>query len=530
MLAEEYVLHTELRDIESRRGADALRNSVLEELKSLFDTMGALTPVLRGAGVLPLHMIHKEKFDSNGNFDKLKSRLVAGGNLQPRDDETETTSATVRIQSVFLLLNVTAYLGLQLAAVDIKSAYLHARIESKLLYGRINKRYVSYLLSLHPEWSTYVQSDGSMIIKLNKALCGLLEAARLWFLHLTSLLISHGYTQSKADKAFFMRFVRNKCLFLCLHVDDMLIAYNHLSMYTDLLRVLTNNLAGITKQEGAVLSFLGTTIEIECASKSVSVSRPAYIESLLKKYSVSTSASTPCVGTVFDLITSGEQLDEYQLHSQIMETRYVDDVRPDIKFATSVLTTAMSKPTVGLRTACNRVLAYLKGTADYRLTFVCPDAVQLYAYVDASYCVTGTVSWYCVWTQLDVSNAPFHMKSGRIKSVCRSSTEAELYALNESISDLLHYIELLEEMLFPQGVVTVFEDNEAAITLMSSHDVNYSARSKHIAVKVDFFKQMILENKVKLQYVETAKQLADFGTKPITGESYKRLVKIILQL
>ena len=139
------------------------------------------------------------------------------------------------------------------------------------------------------------------------------------------------------------------------------------------------------------------------------------------------------------------------------------------------------------------------------------------------------MSWYCVWIQLGPANAPFHFKSGRIKAVCRSSTEAELYALNEGVSDILHYIDLLTDLMFPQGPVVVLEDNTAAITLMSSEDLNYSARSKHVAVKVDFFKSMIKQGKVRLEYVSTDKQLADLGTKPVVGESFRRAVKLVLK-
>ena len=134
----------------------------------------------------------------------------------------------------------------------------------------------------------------------------------------------------------------------------------------------------------------------------------------------------------------------------------------------------------------------------------------------------------CHGTASGTRNASFHLKCGKIKAVSRSSTEAELFALNESISDVLHYIDLLADLMRPQDTVIVFEDNTAAINLLQEQDVNYSARSKHVKVKIDFFKSMIKEGKVRLEYIETARQRADFGTKPVVGESYKRAVKLVL--
>ena len=251
LLAEEVAFHVDVRQLEERRGAEAIKHSVLTELKTIFDTMSALTPVLRATSTpLPLHMLHKEKYDSEGVYTQLKSRLVAGGNFQVRDEDMETTSSTVRIQSVFLLLNIASHLKMTVAVIDIKSAYLHAKIKSKNIFGRLAKKYVSTLLELHSDWSEYTQRDGSMLFRVDKALYGLAEAARLWFLHLTALLRQNGYTQSTSDRAVFIRRDGTNRVYIALHVDDMLVMFSKKRMYDELLELLQNNLAGITKQEG----------------------------------------------------------------------------------------------------------------------------------------------------------------------------------------------------------------------------------------------------------------------------------------
>jgi hypothetical protein len=55
-------------------------------------------------------MFLKEKFFPDGTFDKLKSRLVAGGHMQLRSDysENETSSPTVGLSSVYLVLSLAA--------------------------------------------------------------------------------------------------------------------------------------------------------------------------------------------------------------------------------------------------------------------------------------------------------------------------------------------------------------------------------------------------------------------------------------
>jgi hypothetical protein len=73
---------------------------------------------------MPLHLVFDEKFDAQGAFIKLKGRLVIGGNLQDCSGVLEVSSATVRINTIFLVLNVAAFLDLHVAAIDVKAAYV----------------------------------------------------------------------------------------------------------------------------------------------------------------------------------------------------------------------------------------------------------------------------------------------------------------------------------------------------------------------------------------------------------------------
>ena len=51
-------------------------------------------------------MFLKEKFLASGEFEKLKARLVAGGNQQDRDLYDDLSAPTVATSSVFTLLSI----------------------------------------------------------------------------------------------------------------------------------------------------------------------------------------------------------------------------------------------------------------------------------------------------------------------------------------------------------------------------------------------------------------------------------------
>ena len=117
-----------------------------------------------------------------------------------------------------------------------------------------------------------------------------------------------------------------------------------------------------------------------------------------------------------------------------MEMCYLDDVRPDIKFATSFLTMLMSKPTIALKKQTDYLLNYLGSSNDLSIR-IAPSNDQLHAYVDASYAIhPDSLSQYGFAICLGDTGYAFHSKSSPIKTVCRSSTEAEIHAANEPCS------------------------------------------------------------------------------------------------
>lgn len=100
--------------------------------------------------------------------------------------------------------------------------------------------------------------------------------------------------------------------------------------------------------------------------------------------------------------------------------RYLDDARPDINFAIAFLTMRMFKPT----TVPEKLSSAISTTFTMH-----PDSLAI---------------------SLKDTGYAFHSKSSPIKTVCCSSTEAQIHAVNEVWSDVLHAVDLLTEIGCPQ--------------------------------------------------------------------------------
>ena len=85
--------------------------------------------------------------------------------------------------------------------------------------------------------------------------------------------------------------------------------------------------------------------------------------------------------------------------------------------------------------------------------------------------------------------------------------------------EALRFNELLKELGYPQETVVIYEDNEACINL-SKNPQEYK-RTRHIQVKYHFIRSLVQQNKIKLEYCNTKKQLADIFTKGTNGPRLK---------
>jgi hypothetical protein len=88
--------------------------------------------------------------------------------------------------------------------------------------------------------------------------------------------------------------------------------------------------------------------------------------------------------------------------------------------------------------------------------------------------------------------ACWHTDRSLLRSHC-SSTESELYALDEAAREMVHLNKPLEGFgITPPKPIQIGQDNMAAITLSNSE--NFNPRKKHIAVR-DMYINDLLQKK-----------------------------------
>ena len=79
-----------------------------------------------------IEYVSQGKFLASGKFEKLKARLVAGGDQQHKTLYDDLPAPTVGTSSVFTLLSIAASEDRKVTAIDISGAYLNADMDMRL--------------------------------------------------------------------------------------------------------------------------------------------------------------------------------------------------------------------------------------------------------------------------------------------------------------------------------------------------------------------------------------------------------------
>ena len=96
-----------------------------------------------------------------------------------------------------------------------------------------------------------------------------------------------------------------------------------------------------------------------------------------------------------------------------------------------------------------------------------------------------------------------------------SSAESELYGLSTGVCDLLTCVQVLEEMGFTFGTVTVATDSRGARLL--AMDCAAAARTRHIHRRWYFVRYHIDEKHLSVTLVKGSRNRSNFLTKPVGG-------------
>ena len=485
-----------------------------EEIDALWDNETfELTPLPEGRTSVGGKWVYAIKLDPNGE-DKYKTRFVAKCYSQaPGIDYHETFSATARITSVRMLMQLAIQKGMVVHQMDVKTAYLNAPIDCELYIEQ-------------PEGYERKGPNGEKLVcKLKKSLYGLKQSGRnwncLWHGHLTQ----EGFVQSLADPCVYVKITEFGQVIAIVWVDDIIIAGSNRDV---LKRAKESLMMRFQMKDLGVLSwFLG--IQFKCENDCIEMSQSKFVEKILERFNMSDCKpkAVPCELGVNKASTVNEsEFENVNLYREIVGSLIylMTCTRPDLCYVVTYLSQHLSKPMKLRYGMAKQVLRYLKCTYNRCLKFVKGPQLKLVGYSDSDWAMSDdrrSISGYAF--KLCDESSLISGKSKKQSIVALSSCEAEYVALATATQEAKFLRQLLADLMcLPCKKACMYVDNQGAIAL--ANNLVHHKRSKHIDVKYHYVRLEIQNAAVNLTYVPTDNNVADVFTKPVTRVRLDRLL------
>jgi len=514
-----------LREASSSPHAADWKAATDSEMQSL-DKAGTYTlgRLPAGANLIASKWVLKVKRGADGSIVKYKARLVAKGYSQRFGvDYHETYAPVARYPSIRLIIALAAYHGWELHQMDVKSAYLNGELDVPI-YMEQPEGYVA-------------AGKEDLVCVLKKSLYGLKQAGRTWYHKIDVALKRQGFTALEADHCVYSRQTGQAVVIIALYVDDLLIAASQLPV----LKQFKADLAAQFEMQdlGEAAFILGIDVKRDRTAHTISIGQSAYISTLLQRHGMADckpvltpmdrDAISQLTKPATDYQATKEATREYQAIVGGLMFAMIS-TRPDIAFAVNTLAQFASNPEPAHASALKRVLRYLKGTADLRITYRAPQRAggqpQLVGYCDADWAqskmdrrsITGYVFLLC--------GGAISWQSKKQKTVALSTVEAEYMAVTHASKEAIWWRAHLAGLGHDMSMATaLLSDSQGCIHLAKNPDQH--ARTKHIDIQYHFIRQHIAEGTVSVSFVSTEEQAADILTKALDRSAHEKGVKAL---
>ena len=280
-------------------------------------------------------------------------------------------------------------------------------------------------------------------------------------------------------------------------------------------------------------------IERDRSNSTLKISQESFVVEILQRFSMNDckSVPTPAVNAgdeatmqEADLPTSPEDkqaVQELPFYEVIGCLWWLAQMtRLDIFVALQRASHWVSKPSFKLWRWLVRILKYLSGTRSLGLTYrKVKGAPPLCAYVDAAFADNENRRSTAGWVFFVHGNVTAY-DSHTIKRVVTSSTEAECSALT-IVGKENQWQRQMYEALTGTSIneTPIHCDNTAAIALTTA---GVTKRSRHFDIEWFKFQDLVENRELKVQWVPTDNNVADFFTKKLAPDKFTRFRDILM--
>jgi hypothetical protein len=484
--------------------------------------------------------------NSNGDrqIDKVKARFCVDGRAQVREDYAadEVESPTATIASIFTVAQIAALENRFIMVGDVGSAYLNADMPKekpdKILHMFIDKNVADAIIKQDKSFECYRRHNGGLVVRLDKALYGCIESAKLWYNEIAGTLGRNGFTANPRDICVFNKDVKGNQFTIIVYVDDLMMTCVDKKAVLDFEQTLLKTYGQFRTTRERVVPYLGCTWDFT-EEGFVKVTQIGMIQDLISSREKSHAErgmnlignpSSPGAPHLFERTLDCKFLNEKDaktFHTDVATALYLGNrTRPDIVLVLGELCKRVKAPTTEDDKKLDRLICYLRATRDKPLRLGCTLPLTVTVSIDAAFAnrdMMKSTSGMCV--TLGVGYFITSSKVQRLNS--KSSTESEIIAVSDGMNIPLWLAGFTAYQGHGKHPVRLEQDNQSCIALLNKGR-STAETTRFIEVRKFWISDYIRIGAVNIIYVPTEDMTSDYYTKPLQGTVFSKMVKKIM--
>ncbi|MBW0530484.1 hypothetical protein O181_070199 [Austropuccinia psidii MF-1] len=320
-----------------------------------------------------------------------------------------------------------------------------------------------------------------------------------------------GLCPSQTDPCLFYSPTSNKQMLLYVHVDDLIFGGSWNDQFKTKIKTHFN-----MDDLGKVKYALG--IQISQGDEYISLNQDKFINNILQEFQLTNARHTNCPLPSnirsFRIVPTKELSPQFNYQRAIGLLQYlVQCTRLDLAFATSFLSQYLKDPKDLHYNAVKHVLTYLNSTKQYKLQLgqnilQQPDK-SIRAFTDSN--LGGSEGYKLFSASIIYYHGVIGWRSHKQKVVALSSAKAKYNEMTEGTQDLQWISNLIFEITKERKQQILYTGKQSAISIASNHIYHHGTRN--VNFRLHFIRNLIEEENLKIEYLNTNKMIAGLLTK-----------------
>nr|GEZ78367.1 putative zinc finger, CCHC-type [Tanacetum cinerariifolium] len=262
---------------------------------------------------------------------------------------------------------------------------------------------------------------------------GLKKASRQWYLKFDEVMKKHSFIKSQVDQCVYLKMSGRNFIILVLYMDYILLASNNIDLLHESKHFLSRNFD--MKDLGEASYVIRIEIHQDRSNGKLGLSQKAYIERVLNRFNMQHCFPTVALvikGDVFGSHQCPKTEVGYEEMKRILYASVVGSLtcaqvctRPDIAYICGMLGRFQSNPGLSHWKATKKVLQYLQGTKEYKLTYTRSNNLEVIGYSDSDFAKCKDTSRSTLGYIFMLSGGPISWKNKKQVLTTTSTMMAE---------------------------------------------------------------------------------------------------------